>query len=152
MPVDRSYVSTNDATRARLRALVGRLSDADLARPMPAGWTVASVLAHLAFWDQRVLALIETAEKAGLAGVPRLENVADVHWMNDATKPLFLALAPRRAAEVTLAIAEATDSKVAALPDAFVAKNAEVGGPINFDRANHRVEHLDEIEAALGRR
>ena len=152
MPTDRSYVASNDTSRARLRALVGRLSDADLARPMPAGWTVASVLAHLAFWDQRILALIATWEQADLAGVPRLENEADVHWINDATKPLFLALAPRRAAEVTLAIAEATDGKVAALPDAFVAKNAEIGGPITLDRALHRVEHLDEIDAALGRR
>ena len=44
MTVDRSHVAANDAERARLRALVNRLSDADLARPMPGGWTVASVL------------------------------------------------------------------------------------------------------------
>ena len=151
MPTDRSYVASNDASRARLRALVGRLGDADLARPMPAGWTVASVLAHLAFWDQRTLALIEASEQAGLTGVPRLENIADVHWINDATKPLFLALAPRKAAEVTLAIAEATDAKVAALTDDFVARNAEAGGPLTLHRSQHRVEHLDEIDAMLGR-
>jgi hypothetical protein len=149
MPTDRSYVATNDASRTRLRALVGRLSDADLTRPMPAGWTVASVLAHVAFWDQRILALVETWETAGLAAVPRLEQEADVDWINDATKPLLLALAPRRAAEVTLAIAEATDARVAALSDAFVARNAEAGGPLNLHRSQHRLEHLDEIDRAL---
>lgn len=41
MTVDRSYVARNDAQRARLNALVAKRSDADLARPMPAGWTVA---------------------------------------------------------------------------------------------------------------
>ena len=151
MPTDRSYVASNDASRARLRALVGRLGDADLARPMPAGWTVASVLAHLAFWDQRILALIETWEKAGPASAPPSEIAADFDWINDATKPLFLALAPRKAAEVTLAIAEATDAKVAALPDAFVARNAEAGGPLTLHRSQHRLEHLDEIDAMLGR-
>jgi len=151
MPTDRSYVASNDSSRARLRALVGRLGDADLARPMPAGWTVASVLAHVAFWDQRILALIETSEKAGLAGVPRLGDVAEANWINDATKPLLLALAPRKAADLTLAIAEATDAKLAALPDAFLGRNAEAGGPINLQRAPHRLEHLDEIDAMLGR-
>jgi hypothetical protein len=152
MPTDRSYVARNDASRARLRALVARLSDADLARPMPAGWTVASVLAHVAFWDQRNVSLIETWRDADLATAPRMENVADANWINDATKPLLLALAPRRAAELTVAIAETTDGMVAALSDAFVARNAEVGQPLYLDRSHHRVEHLDEIDAMLARR
>jgi hypothetical protein len=44
VPVDRSYVAENDAQRERLRALVRRLSDQDLAGAMDAGWTVAGVL------------------------------------------------------------------------------------------------------------
>ena len=53
MPVDRSYVAENERERRRLEALVVRLDDAALGRPMPGGWTIAGVLAHLAFWDQR---------------------------------------------------------------------------------------------------
>src|SRR5437870_8069070 len=45
MGVDRTFIVRNDTERARLRALVARLSDADLARAMPGGWTVAGVLA-----------------------------------------------------------------------------------------------------------
>ena len=59
----RSYVTENSAQRARLRALVDRLTDAELARPLDAGWTVAAVLAHVAFWDQRALTLIERWER-----------------------------------------------------------------------------------------
>ena len=55
MAADRTYVTENAAELRRLRALVDRLSDADLARPTPGGWTVAASLAHVAFWDQRVL-------------------------------------------------------------------------------------------------
>ena len=56
---DRSYVAENDRERRRLEALVGKLDDAALSRAMPAGWTVAAVLAHLAFWDQRIVLLSE---------------------------------------------------------------------------------------------
>jgi hypothetical protein len=40
---------------------------------------------------------------------------------------------------------------VAALPDDLLAKNAAAGSPINLRRAEHRREHLDEIEQALAR-
>ena len=45
MTVDRSYVEENRTQLERLRALVDRLSDQELSRPMEAGWTVAGVLA-----------------------------------------------------------------------------------------------------------
>jgi uncharacterized damage-inducible protein DinB len=149
MPADRTYIALNDAARSRLRALVARLSDADLARPMPTGWTVASVLAHLAFWDQRILALLDRWEQSP-STVPRAINEADVDWVNDATKPLLLAMPPRRAAELTVATAEAVDARVAALPDSLLARNEAAGGPLLMTRAVHRGEHLDEIEHVLG--
>ena len=145
------HVLENTRERERLRALVARLSDADLARPMPGGWTVAAVLAHLAFWDQRVVTLLETWERAGVAAVPAPIDERSVDWVNDAAKPMFLALAPRRAAEIAVAVAEAADRRVEGLPDAFAAANRAAGSPIMLTRATHRREHLDEIEHALGR-
>jgi len=149
MTADRDFVTRNRSERARLASLVARLSDADLARPLPAGWTVAAVLAHVAFWDQRALLLLERWQQAGPAAMPRPANDADVDWINDAGKPLFLALPPRRAVDVAIAIAEAVDRKIEALPDEFVTRNAAAGNPLNLLRAEHRREHLDEIEAAL---
>ena len=149
MTADRSFVTQNATERARLAALVARLSDADLARPMEAGWTVAAVLAHVAFWDQRALVLLERWRTSGLAAVPRAIDEADVDWINDAGKALFLAMPPRRAAETALAIAEAIDRRIEALPEEFVARNAAAGAPVSLLRAEHRRQHLDEIEAAL---
>jgi hypothetical protein len=148
MSADRSYIAQNDSERARLQSLVRRLGDADLGRAMPAGWTIAAVLAHLAFWDQRVLSLLERWEGSPEA-VPPLIDERQVDWINDATKPLFLALDPRRAADVALAIAAAVDRKVAAMSDDLLARNAAAGTPVTPFRATHRREHLDEIEHAL---
>lgn len=147
MSIDRGYVQKNDQELARLKALVARCSDADLAKPMPAGWTVAGVLGHLAFWDQRILELLQRWEQQGIA--PSTEVETDIDWINDAGKPLMLALPPRKAAELAIAIAEATDRKVATLADDLVARNAAAGSPLNLSRAEHRGEHLDEIERVL---
>jgi hypothetical protein len=115
---------------------------------MPAGWTVAGVLGHLAFWDQRVLLLLEQWETKGVP--PPAEVAADVDWINDAAKPMLLAVAPRKAAELALAIAEAVDSKVERLSDQFLSRIAAAGSPLNLSRADHRRAHLDEIERVLG--
>ncbi|OLC36369.1 MAG: hypothetical protein AUH81_08240 [Candidatus Rokubacteria bacterium 13_1_40CM_4_69_5] len=149
MAADRSYVAQNNAQRERLRALVARLKDEDLRRPLPAGWTVAGVLAHLAFWDQRILVLIERWERSGPDLAPHPLNRSDVDWINDSAKALCLALLPRAAAQLAMTTAEAVDRKLEAWPDDRVSANAEAGSPINVLRAEHRREHLDEIERAL---
>jgi hypothetical protein len=147
---DRSYIERNERERKRLQALVARLTDRDLARAMSGGWTIAGVLGHVAWWDQRIVALVEQWRGAGVGSAPvPFTEAAHVDWINDASKPFLHAVAPRRAAELAVAIAEAADRAVAALPDEYVDRNAALGAPINLDRAEHRREHLDEIEAAL---
>ena len=146
-----SYVTENNHELARLRALADRLSDGELARPLDAGWTVGGVLAHLAFWDQRSLILIERWEKEGPGAVPRSIDERDVDWINDSAKALCLALPPRAAARLAVAVADAVDRRVEMLSAELVAANAAAGGPINLLRAEHRREHVDEIERAVGR-
>jgi hypothetical protein len=149
MSIDRGYIKTNDAERARLKAFVAKASDADLSQPMPAGWTVSGVLGHLAFWDQRILSLLDQWETKNI--IPRIEIAADVDWINDAAKPMFMALPPRKAAEIVVAIAEAVDTRVAALSDSAIERNVAAGTPLNLSRSIHRKEHLDEIEQVLKR-
>jgi hypothetical protein len=147
---DRSYVDANRAALDRLKGFVEKASDADLALPMEAGWTVASVLAHTAFWDLRVVACVDAWGPDGSGPVPTYYDDAD-DWINDAAKPLISALEPRVAARVTLEAAEAADRAVAELSDELHAKNEALGLPVNPDRADHRLEHLDEIEQILSR-
>lgn len=133
--------------RARLAALIARATDTDLARPMPDGWTVAAVLLHCAFWDERIVVLLDRWQREG--AIPPPETDDDVRWINDAAKPLMLAMPVRRAAELALEIAERSDRAVAALSADFIATN-RVSDHLNLERSEHRGEHLDEIERALG--
>lgn len=151
MASDRSYVAENRAQLERLRSLTDRLSDQQLVGPMEAGWTVAGVLAHLAFWDQRIVTLIDRWE-GGRGTPPPSYDGAAVDWINDAGKPLCLALPPRAAARLAMDAAVAADERVAGLSEAQLAANTAAGHPIGVRRAEHRREHLDEIEHILARR
>src|SRR5262245_35867060 len=146
---DHSYIAQNDSERRRLQALVGRLTDQQLGRPLSGGWTVATVLGHAAFWDQRILALLGEWKAAGVASPPPSLGAGHVDWINDSVKPFLLALPPRKCAELAVSIADQVDRAVAELPEEFRAANARAGSPLNLLRAEHRREHLDEIEAAL---
>ncbi len=74
---------------------------------------------------------------------------ADVDWINDAGKPLCLALPPRVAARLTVEIAEEVDRRLAALERRADHRNREAGEPLLLTRAHHRKTHLDEIERVL---
>jgi len=148
MAADRSYVAENRAQLERLRALTKKLSDQQLAASMEAGWTPAAVLAHLAFWDQRIVLLVDRWAE-GRGAPPMGYDEAGVDWINDAGKLLCLALPPRVAARLAIEAAEAADERVAGLSEAQLTANVAAGRPISVLRAEHRREHLDEIERAL---
>ncbi len=108
----RSHDAETDVERERLRALVARLSDDELRRPMPDGWTVSAVLAHVAYWDARAIYFLN---KWGPDGEPSAYESEDGDAANESAKPLCLALPPRIAAELALRVAEEADRKVRAL-------------------------------------
>jgi hypothetical protein len=148
MSEERSYVEPNGVEWERLRSLVARLGDDELVRQVNDHWTVAGVLGHIAFWDARVLSLADKLE-AGVPFSPSDAEPEDVDWINDATRPLIHAIAPRQAADLAVHLAEETDRRVASLaPDRLWPDDPD--SPINPLRAAHRGEHLDDIEAALG--
>ncbi len=146
MTDDRSYIQVNDRERERLRELISRLDDDALAAPVNEYWTVAGVLGHIAYWDIRVLVLAEKIDR-GEPWVPG-DAEPDGDWLNDSTRPLIHAIAPRAAAELSLRIAEETDARVAELPLDRMAP-LDPDSPIYPIRAEHRGEHLDELERAL---
>jgi hypothetical protein len=150
MAIDRPYVQQNARERDRLRSLVSRLSDEELSASVNEYWTVAGVLGHIAFWDGRALFLAGKLAE-GVPFTASDDEPEDPDWINDASRPLIHAIAPRQLADLALRVAEETDAAVEALsPDlAARAYPADPSSPLNAVRADHRAEHLDEIEAAL---
>jgi hypothetical protein len=144
-----SFIEENTASRRRLEVFVQRLSAGDLTRSTSYGWTTAALLAHLAFWDQRVLALLRRWQEQGVDSSP-----IDADAANEALKPLCHALEPGAAVELCLSSASAVDKALEALPAEFFERiQVQVAAsPFQFrpNRALHRNAHLDDLERALG--
>ena len=146
MTDDRPYIQVNDRERERLREFINRVDADALAAPANEYWTVAGVLGHMAYWDIRVLVLADKIDR-GEPWVPA-DAEPEGDWLNDSTRPIIHAIAPRAAAELALRIAEETDARVAELPLDRIAP-LDPDSPIYPVRGDHRGEHLDELERAL---
>lgn len=143
MTVDPTYIASNRASTARLRALAAGLSDDELGHPVGEHWTVAIALAHLAFWDRRVLHLVDLAERGGAGAFP----IIDVS-VNDLALPFWAALPPREAVRIAIETSEALDQRLETLPPHLL-EMIFTGNPRWVQRGPHRDAHLDEIDAAL---
>jgi hypothetical protein len=143
--VDEAIVAANEEATRELAALLARLSDADLERDLGEGWNVATALAHAAFWDRRALRVFERWQRDG---TPYRDQDDDI--LNDALLDEWRALPPRAAADLALVAARAVDAVVVELPDAITASLTADGNEFLMRRYNHRREHIEQIEAALG--
>lgn len=145
MALDRSFAELNRAATQRIRDLAARLSDTELQHPVGEHWTVAIVFAHLAFWDQRALAVLADTERAGKLTFPQIDLV-----VNDLSLPLWAAIPPREAARIAIATAEALDKRLEEFPPDLLEEIYHFNKRW-VNRALHRDEHLAEVEAALQR-
>jgi hypothetical protein len=106
--MERQFVIENTKERERLRKLVKEMTDAELKLVIyKEGWTVAVVLAHLAFWDERRRVLLRKWRQKGVAPSLFEENI-----LNDALVPFLLAIPPRKAADLSILTAEALDHEL----------------------------------------
>ena len=142
------YSQQNSESRRRLETIVRGLSDQDLARSTDYGWTVAALLAHLAFWDQRVLVILQRWKEQGFDSSP-----IDAAAVNDALGVICHALEPRAAIELCLSSAAAVDTELETLTPDLVKQIEEHAAatdtPFRMNRSLHRDGHLRDIEILL---
>lgn len=144
MTQDRSFIELNRVSTQRLRSLVDRLRDQDLQHPVGEHWTVAIALAHIAFWDRRVLLGLDLVEREGaVSAIPPIDIS-----VNDLSLPLWAAVPPRAAAQIAIETAEALDARLEHYPPALLDK-LYTHNQRWVVRSLHRDAHLDEVEAAL---
>ena len=141
------FVQENTASRTRLEALVGSLSADDMSCSNASGWTVSALLAHLAYWDRRVLVLLRRWKQAEVDYSP-----VDPDAVNDAIKPLCLKLEPAAAKELCLSSAWEVDSELESISAVLVEQIEASQNHFRFNRGLHRSNHLNEIEAILKER
>src|SRR5689334_21148644 len=104
------YSQQNADSRRRLKSLVRRLTDTDLALSTDYGWTISALLAHLAFWDHRMSAILQRWQEQGLDPSP-----IDSQVVNDSLRVICHALEPRVAADLALVATEKIDSELETL-------------------------------------
>jgi hypothetical protein len=143
---DVATVNDNAAVTARLEALVGRLSDADLGRDLGGGWTVSVALSHLAFWDRRIAYMLDRWVRDG---TPHFEQ--DDEMINAALEALHQVVDPRAAGRLAVESARAADTAIARTPDEIAETLIAEGDAYLLRRTGHRTEHIEQIEAGLGR-
>ncbi len=142
--MNRDFQSANKASREEMRELIKRMSDEELTLPTAAGWTISSTLAHVAFWDFRILYLLNHWKENEITPSPY-----DVDAINEAHKPLCLALPPRTAAVLAMQATEAIDSAIESTSDELVQQIQSAKVQFKFERNEHREYHLEEIKQAL---
>jgi hypothetical protein len=146
MAVDPAFVELNRASTNRIREMAERLSDEEMLTPVGEHWTVAIVMAHLAWWDRRVMYVLDMTEKDGKLFIPEIDI-----FVNDLSLPLWAAIPPREAARIAIETAETLDKRLESYSPELL---EEI---YNYNkrwviRALHRNEHLDEADAGLARR
>ncbi|HWQ84547.1 MAG TPA: maleylpyruvate isomerase N-terminal domain-containing protein [Anaerolineales bacterium] len=144
MTLDPTYVEQNRLSTQRMRDIAARLSDAELLTPVGEHWTVAIVFAHLAFWDRRVMYVLDGTARDQKLFVPEIDI-----FVNDLSLPLWAAIPPREAVRIGLETAADLDRRLEVYDPALLEK-IYAYNPRWVVRALHRSDHLDEAEAALG--
>jgi hypothetical protein len=141
--MDRSFIELNRTSRERMRSLAENLTDEEMQTKVGEHWTVSIVYAHIAWWDRRVMYVLDMTEKEGKLFIPEIDI-----FVNDLSLPLWAVVPAREAVRIAMENAEAVDKRLEEYPAAFLEEL------FNYNkrwviRALHRNEHLDEADAAL---
>jgi len=143
MSLDPTFSERNRASTIRIRDLVTRLSEADMQQRVGEHWTVSIALVHLAFWDRRVMSVLDRTEHDGKLFIPDMGVV-----VNDISLPLWAAIPSRDAAQLAVETAETLDQRLETYSPALLEEIYTYNQRWVL-RDLHRNEHLNEVDAAL---
>jgi hypothetical protein len=141
--LDKSFIELNNISRERMLAIADRLSDDEMQTKVGEHWTISIVYAHIAWWDRRVMYVLDMSEKNGKIFIPEIDI-----FVNDLSLPLWAAVPAREAVRIAMENAEAVDKRLETYPEALLEEIHNYNKRWVI-RALHRNEHLDEAESAL---
>lgn len=143
----RTFIEENQAARLELGELVSRLDERSFSRAVGPGWTVSTMLCHLAFWDQRVLFLLGEWQSGRFE--PTRLSLQSVDSINEAVKAISQAVSGPAAAKLALDSAAAVDLRLTGISEDLAGQIVTAGFERYLRRSLHRREHLQKIKEAL---
>jgi hypothetical protein len=147
---ERAFELANAEATAALADLASGLTPDDLAADLGGGWTVSMAFAHLAFWDTWHAARWRHAAEEGWLCPPAVSGDVS-NRNNDALEATWAVVPGEAAVGLCLDAAAAMDIIAASLTDEQVA-GALANDSANWvERAPHRLQHVEQIRAALDR-
>jgi hypothetical protein len=138
-----SIFLANRRSTDRMQTLIQGLSEKKLKQASGDNWPIHVMLAHLAFWDQRVLHVIELAKKNNVLDVPRFDD-----QLNDILTPFLGAIPPTKAVEMAITVARQLDQTLEECPRELFSQMMEVNNRL-VERSLHRNDHLNDIEKMI---
>jgi hypothetical protein len=131
-----------------LSEFIAGLDERSFKCPVGSGWTISTCLCHLAFWDHRVLFLLNEWERTGQLERSRFSSQS-VNSINQAVNAISQAVPVAAAAKLALDAALAVDSLLASISDELIGQLVSAGFERYLKRSLHRREHLQKIKEAL---
>jgi len=137
----------NKQENSRLRSVANRLTAQQWSLDLGGGWTVGTMLCHVAFWDKMTaIRLQRWIATDRLAAVPDQDNVDSI---NDSVRSLAGQIRFEEGAKFVLMCADEIDLLVAELPATRLEALEKSGRDRWVKRSLHRQIHLARIEKAL---
>jgi len=140
---NKSIFQSNRRSTERMRQIIHSLSEKELSQTIANNWTISITLAHLAFWDQRVIHVIELAKKNNVLNAPLFDD-----QLNDILTPILGAISPPEAVRMAINIADALDEMLEECSPEFIEQLLKKNNRL-VERSLHRNNHLDEIESMV---
>jgi len=141
--LDKSFIELNRKSRERMRTLADGLPDEKMQTKVGEHWTVSVVYAHIAWWDRRVMYVLDVTERNGKLFIPEIDI-----FVNDLSLPLWAAVPAKEAVRIAMENAEALDKRLEEYPETLL-EEIQNYNKRWVTRALHRNEHLNEAEEAL---
>jgi hypothetical protein len=144
-----NFITENKAETNRLRTLKDWLAR-HWETELGGGWTVGTMLCHLAFWDKMTQVRIKVWFESGkLAPLPDADNVFAI---NDSVRAMSEEITAEEGLKFVIHCADELDQLVASLEPNRLKELEASGRERWFKRHLHRKAHLDRIEAGVRER
>lgn len=145
----REFADENRKATESLKTLLADMDEAQFATKVGNGWTISSLLCHLALWDGRVAYTLCEWQRSGQTPSNIPKDATD--FINQAARDVFAAVPARAAAELAIRRAESLDAWLETLDDAFCEKVFASGSERMLRRSLHRTSHVAQMREALGK-